>query len=169
MCHQCREHLYVWYDVDVLWVFIIINNISINYQIITKWLWYFYSYDVSIIRSDILIARPQFVHYPTPRKKYCSPDPSPNFGILIRSEWILYSLNEFVTMHKIGPRILMENISYWGHNIDLKYSSGRANSIFWEGSDKVQFGVGRKVGPDILRINVNLDRGMHPCLQPRKL
>ena len=41
----------------------------------------------------------------------------------------------------------MEFFSYWGHNIDLKYSRGRANSTFREESDEMQFGVGRKVGP----------------------
>ena len=41
----------------------------------------------------------------------------------------------------------MENILFWGRHIDLKYLRGRANSTFREGSDEVQFGVGRKVGP----------------------
>ena len=40
---------------------------------------------------------------------------------------------------------LMENILNWGCNIDLKYSRGRANSTFLDGSNKVQFRVERKV------------------------
>ena len=42
-----------------------------------------------------------------------------------------FSLNKFVTICIIeAQEFWMENISYWGHNIDLKYSRGRANSTF---------------------------------------
>ena len=99
-----------------------------------------------MIMGSYFSSDPKFAFHPTPLKKYCSPDPS-NISNLYCDPNIKNNPSKI-----LGPILCMvtnlfrlKKVSISTGFRDQNLVKGRLNSTFSEGSDEVQFGVGRKV------------------------